>query len=343
MANSERCRAIMKKLVITLLLTILASDSAAWARNTNSKIYTSGEIDRTFQELRIQADQKLQNLRSYVDQRIQELHSLIDAQSISKTELDSGLNSIQSYIDHLLDEHGKLEEQQTEQLKRITESMETLAKQKESSEKNSQCCAPGSSCCASSSSAWTYVSTFGPALIEGVLTALAVWLTAHWYTFRIKKIESTLEFSRRFWELNERRNEMNSEYAKKHPAGVGPSDDERKLGLTWWWRFFDLIMYEYDFFKRALVWNDRFKMWMKWRYYNHNFEREEHEPWEANGVDYATGWSHWQKMKANEHAPFQDFLDRIHAAKNSKEVGQIVEKESVGRWHKLGMLFNISD
>ncbi len=147
------------------------------------------------------------------------------------------------------------------------------------------------------------------ASLLGALVSAGVLLgIARHYTLSIKRIESTLEFSRRFQELIKDREALNRDFVAQ-PQKAGDTD-----GAAWWWRFFDLILYEFDFFRQNLVREERFIEWMKWRWSDY---RAAPNSFVTCGIDYKSGWQQWKTKDAlNVPEPNRliTFLDALHSA-----------------------------
>lgn len=145
-----------------------------------------------------------------------------------------------------------------------------------------------------------------------------------------KQIESTLEFSRRFGELLQLQSKLNKEYvaaqANQQTPTNQPTLQEADEARIWWWLFFDLLLYEYDFFKQGLIWDERFAEWIKWRWYD--FRATGDARWMTCGVDYCAGWQSWKDKPANHNNRLIAFLDKVHnRARDAAEVEQIVTEE----------------
>lgn len=156
-----------------------------------------------------------------------------------------------------------------------------------------------------------------------------------------KQIESTLEFSRRFGELLQLQSKLNKEYLgsrrNQQAQNDQPTPQEVDEARVWWWLFFDLLLYEYDFFKQGLIWNERFAEWIKWRWYD--FHAVGDARWKTCGVDYRAGWQSWKDKPANQNNRLITFLDKVHnRARDAAEVEQIVAQEllpSRGQYHLI--------
>jgi hypothetical protein len=172
---------------------------------------------------------------------------------------------------------------------------------------------------------------FGAAL-SAIIGGLAVWYIAHRYTLRLKMFDSTLEFSKRFGDMVERQSRLNRAYADARAANpsLPATNIEREEARAWWWHFFDLVLFEYDFFKQGLLWDERFARWMRWRWHEYNATGA--DIWRTNGMDYREGWDDWKNRRANQGHRLIAFLDEIHAAADEDEVARLVRAASPGFW-----------
>jgi hypothetical protein len=145
---------------------------------------------------------------------------------------------------------------------------------------------------------------------------------------RIKRIESTLEFSKRFQELIRDRRELNRKFSDAHKGNkdAEPTPAEKDEGLDWWWAFFDLILYEFDFFQRGLVSEERFIEWMRWRWYDFK-PKEGEKSWKTSGVTYQEGWHWWSTLSAQGNRLIE-LLTEIHRAERAEEVPDIVRRNA---------------
>jgi hypothetical protein len=145
---------------------------------------------------------------------------------------------------------------------------------------------------------------------------------------RLKRIESTLEFSRRFQELIRDRRHLNRKYSDAHEEkkDAQPTSAEKDEGLVWWWAFFDLMLYQFDFFQRGLIREERFIEWMRWRWYDFNPKPDE-EVWKTCGVTYKDGWDLWSTRKAHRKNRLIQFLNDVHEADTPGEVARIVRAQ----------------
>lgn len=155
-------------------------------------------------------------------------------------------------------------------------------------------------------------------IIAAILAGLGAWLIAHVYTKRLKRIEATLEFSRRFHELIQQQCVLNRKYAEDYRAKTSLPEIEKQEADAWWWRFFDLLLYEFYFWQRGLIRNERFIEWMVWRWHDDHPKRG--KKWKTCGVDYKDGWANWRIHPAHG-SRLITLLDEIHRIpdKNDKE------------------------
>ena len=153
-------------------------------------------------------------------------------------------------------------------------------------------------------------------------------------------IESTFEFSKRFGELLHQQSELNNAYLKNRMTDATknnpPTPLEANAARIWWWRFFDLMVYEYDFFKNGLLWNERYIEWMKWRW--HDFNDKEADVFATCGINYAAGWKMWKERRPNEKNRIIVFFDEIHKQENTDEVEKYVKSKSPPKPYKYHLV-----
>jgi hypothetical protein len=160
---------------------------------------------------------------------------------------------------------------------------------------------------------------WGGALLAGLF---AIFI-AQRYTKQLKQIEATLEFSKRFHELIQQQCVLNRKYMEDQRDGKSLPESEEKDGQAWWWRFFDLLLYEYDFYQQGLVRKVRFEEWMIWRWYDSH--RESGQEWRTCGIDYLSGWKNWKIHPA--HGPrLIELLDQIHAIPDNADKKKVHEE-----------------
>jgi uncharacterized membrane-anchored protein YhcB (DUF1043 family) len=320
----------VKMLLIALFVAV---PSAVKAQAQSSPTYTKSEVDAKINELRVllsgtatksDLDTRLSTLRSTLDQDAQQADQHLEATRKSLDAVGSNLNQ--------LVDHNEQEDQQ-----RAMKIMEDVA-------------------------AFKYLDQvsayFGPLLAAAVGAligaAVLVLLKRNEDGRRAtegqiekdrkeaergqKQIESTLEFSRRFGELLQLQGRLNQAYDRARSTdetrNTPPTALETNEARTWWWLFFDLLLYEYDFFKQDLVWRERFTEWIRWRWYD--FKAVGSDVWQTCGIDYQTGWRSWKEKPANRKNRLTQFLDKVHDAPDIASVERIVAEEPLvphGQYH----------
>lgn len=107
-------------------------------------------------------------------------------------------------------------------------------------------------------------------LLAALIAGCFAWRIAAVYTKRLKQIELTLEFSRRFHDLIQRQRVLNTKYDRRRIATPAAPDTpiEVQDATAWWWCFFDLLLYEYDFYQKGMVRKSCFEEWMIWRWHD---------------------------------------------------------------------------
>jgi hypothetical protein len=149
-------------------------------------------------------------------------------------------------------------------------------------------------------------------IIAAIIAGCFAWAIAARYTKRLKQIEATLEFSKRFHELIQQQRVLNRKYdeARLHCKVAKEVDElDRQDADAWWWGFFDLLQYEYDFYQKGMVRKGRFEEWMVWRW--HAFHPEEGKEWKTCGIEYREAWTAWTKHPAQPSRLIK-LLNEIH-------------------------------
>jgi hypothetical protein len=161
-------------------------------------------------------------------------------------------------------------------------------------------------------------------IIGATVAGLAAWLIAHFYTKRLKRVEATLEFSRRFHELIQRQCVLNRKFAEDRRSRNSLPEIDKQDADAWWWSFFDLLLYEFYFWQQGLIRNERFLEWMVWRW--HDAHPKPGKAWETCGVGYKQGWEDWQVHPAHGSRLIA-LLDEIHRIpdKNDEEPDKKLE------------------
>lgn len=242
----------------------------------------------------------------------------------TKDQVDARINELQSDMKQLIDRIDRIERLDEQRALSVKQSIDTLQSEIKLVERTK---APN------------YYSLVGPVL-EGLLSSmiggLVLWWIASHYTLGLKKFESTLEFSKRFGELIQEQSDLNQAYMKARTVENNPANDlETDQARVWWWRFFDLVLYEYDFFKRGLVWVERLTRWMKWSWHHwHEVDDQGKSVWKTNGIDYREGWKSWKEHPANKNSGLRKFLDAVHKLDDPDKVEGIVSANSPKPWRK---------
>ena len=209
-------------------------------------------------------------------------------------------------------------------------------------------------CCAATPSPlwgwWPGIATLLAATLGASVAAWVAHGVANKYTARVKRVEATLQFSKQFHELIQLQRALNGKYeevlakcnkalatkseaekteAERTEAGI-QSDVIEKIAKgdakAWWWQFFDLLLYEFDFWQQGYVREERFIEWMVWRWHDSHPRTDVNEPrWETCGMDYIEGWDRWRSHPAHG-GRLLELLDRIHKAKHPNKVPDIVDE-----------------
>jgi hypothetical protein len=249
-----------------------------------------------------------------VDAKIGEVRSLCNAQSVSKAEIDTKFNALQSELKQLINGNERLNERVAASFE---QRLDTLRADIVRPDRNEH--GIGS----------LLSSLLAP--MTGALITAAVLCWVHYHSLRLKKVESTLEFSKRFGELIQRQTELNRMYRQARPTEDNPPTSvETYEAKVWWWQFFDLVLYEYDFFRQGFLWDERFARWMRFRWHEYNAKGD--DLWKTCGMDYRAGWDSWECRRANHNSRLSRFLAKVHNAKTESEVVQIVKDESPNPW-----------
>jgi len=317
-----------KMLVVVLLLAV---PSVVKAQDQISPTYTKSEVDAKISELRALLAQTA--TRSDLDARFTALRAALDHDaSEADQHLEAtrqSLDTFRSNISQTVDSNEKTDQQ------RALKTMEVVAAFEHSDELNN------------------YIGPTVAALISAVALVLVSYYAHRRQDFEKKiadrrqaledkieidrkdaeskknQIESTLEFSRRFGELLQLQSKLNQVYDRARSTADTQDDPPTALetneARTWWWLFFDLLLYEYDFFIQDLVWSERFKEWIRWRWYD--AKATGNDMWKTCGMDYQTGWKNWKEKPANIKNRLVEFLERVHQAEDVAAVERIVEEE----------------
>jgi hypothetical protein len=173
-------------------------------------------------------------------------------------------------------------------------------------------------------------------ILAAIIAGCFGWAIAQFYTKQLKQIEAALDFSKRFHELIQQQRVLNRKYDEarlkcKVERAVNKLD--KQDADAWWWRFFDLLQYEYDFYQKGMVRKARFEEWMVWRW--HDFHPEEGKEWKTCGIEYSEAWATWTKHPAQPSRLIK-LLTEIHeirvppnlaAKERNKVLAKLVRKK----------------
>jgi hypothetical protein len=125
------------------------------------------------------------------------------------------------------------------------------------------------------------------------------------YTRRIKRIEATLKFTKRFQELIGKQHALNSEFYYDANGNLHDNTPDvlAKNELDAWnflCRVFDLLLNEFNYCRVWLVRKQDFVGWMEWRWYDwepeKRYGKQENRPGglpeglTTCGISYQKGW-----------------------------------------------------
>jgi len=170
-------------------------------------------------------------------------------------------------------------------------------------------------------------------IIGATVAAIAAWLIAHFYTKRLKWVEITLEFSRRFHELIQQQCVLNRKCAEDRRNGNGLPEIDKQDADAWWWSFFEQLQYEFYFWQGDLIRNERFIEWMVWSW--HNAHPKPGEEFKTGGVDYKQGWENWYDHPAHDSGLI-NLLNEIHRIPDEKDEEKVNKKvQAIVKGHRL--------
>jgi hypothetical protein len=175
--------------------------------------------------------------------------------------------------------------------------------------------------------------SFLGSLLSAVISACVIIFVANHYTKRMKQIDATLEFNKRFQDLRMDQLKINTEYrnSERNRKSPGVKPESSPEAILWWRRYFDLMMFQFQFYCKGLVDESKFVQWMKWRQYDFNDTDQDSSA--TGGVTYHVGWGNWQTIPAIRGDPFVEFLNRVHSSRVD-QVHKIVG-EYAPRWWRI--------
>jgi hypothetical protein len=321
----------MARISLFLFLFCIVVPVPGHAQDRSTPGYSKDEIDA--------------RIKDAIDAKINELRAAHDDQSVPRAELDA-IKNLQMDMKRLMDNEQNLEGHVTRSITQALDDFNSELALVQATEATNQVTAtaisrglkdvegslsnPQSPPFLTAPSLGTIVSAIIGALSGAGVTGYILIYIARSYTGRLKMIESTFEFSKRFGELLQLQSELNNDYlnARKEEGTkcVPTTLVEINKARTWWWRFFDLMVYEYDFFKNGLLWNERYIEWMKWRWHDYNDKGS--DAWSTCGIDYKLGWELWKARPGNVKNRMIKFFDTIHEFENMDQVEKYVESQS---------------
>jgi hypothetical protein len=169
--------------------------------------------------------------------------------------------------------------------------------------------------------AYPGLGSFFGSIIGATITAFVVWRVAMVVTKKLKRIDSTFEFSKRYQDLLLQKRKLQKQYKTVPSPSIMDLKDD---AMAWWFRYFDLNLFEFDFFCAKLVTRERFIEWTAWR------QLDFQENKDVCGITYKDGWKAWSEITAMQGNPFIDFLTEVHVGKK-EEVKDIVRRLAARR------------
>jgi hypothetical protein len=179
---------------------------------------------------------------------------------------------------------------------------------------------------------------YGALLSSAVALCVAVGV-ARVYTGRVKRIEATLEFSRRYHGLLEQHRELNDSFYYDATGAVianpviTPKQDSNAWGF--FYELFDLLLHEFNFYRQGLVEKHAFIEWMKWRWYDWDPNRAPAGPgrhFETCGISYRDAWVRWRAVPAVSNNLFVAFLNSVHDRASENAVTPFVRRYAPKTW-----------
>lgn len=176
-------------------------------------------------------------------------------------------------------------------------------------------------------------------IIAAILAGLGAWLIAHFYTKRLKRVEVTLEFSRRFHELIQQRCVLNRKCAEDQQSGISLPEIDKQNADAWWSSFFEQLQYEIYLWQGGFIRDERFIEWMVWSWHDANpklgKEFEGFKELKTCGVNYMHGWKNWRNQPAHDSGLIE-LLDEIHGIADEKDEQKLKKKvQAIVERHRL--------
>jgi hypothetical protein len=154
-------------------------------------------------------------------------------------------------------------------------------------------------------------------VIAAFIAAFFALLIAMFATVRLKRIDATLTFNKAFHDLLEKRRALN-----------GNAEATRDDADAWWWEFFDLMLFQLDFFEQSLVSKERFVEWMEWR--RLDFQNNDLH---VRGIHYREAWDFWKTHPAHGNRLIT-LLNDVHDTKRA--VADVIDEFRPRWWQYMG-------
>jgi hypothetical protein len=165
------------------------------------------------------------------------------------------------------------------------------------------------------------------AIAGALITSAVVGGVVHSRTTRHQEANALFEFAKRFHDLLDRAHQLARDYT---PSEAGPSATDRSEAGAYYRKLFDLMLNEYNFYRKGLVSRDSFYEWMTWRWGAWN--SVEGAVVVVRGVPYQEAWRDWSQRPLMKTHPFVQFTDQVHAAADLKAVARLVAQIGPPWW-----------
>jgi hypothetical protein len=168
-------------------------------------------------------------------------------------------------------------------------------------------------------------SALAPILSALIVASAAIWVTgraAPNFARLLKKTDAALDFGKRYVDLMILKDEIN----RKHQ---GADHGDRTAAEDFYYRYFDLIMNEYRFFRSGFLDGELFSEWMAWRWQEYN---DPQRRFVVCGTSCRDGWEYWKRRSVFGNREFLRFIDRLHTEPKSAEDAQRFTQEFASSW-----------
>ena len=157
------------------------------------------------------------------------------------------------------------------------------------------------------------------AILGAVITSAVVGGVVHTRTTRHQEANALFEFAKRFHDLLDRAHVLARDYM---PSEGGPTPTDRSEAGAYYRKLFDLMLNEYNFYRKGIVSHGSFYEWMTWRW--GAWHGIEGATIVVRGVPYEEAWRDWSGRPLMKDNPFVLFTNKIHAAPDLKTVARLV-------------------